>query len=304
MVKKTTQQRKRKQPKRQQGANFASELSLASKRYAALLADPCNGPLVQSPFGAGSGGLVSRFESDFLVGWSATSTNTAVAFAPAIPMVYGEGAALTSDTAAINWATTTASPGRAYLLSNARSFRCLSACIQVYWPGSELNRSGIISLGQAGAQEALSTVLTVSQLRSSSQYVERMPERMSEIIWRPTDAEVAWNTPNDTTDMDRFSALYVTASGIPVSTGIRVRVVAVYEWIPRPDLAGGMVLPTAKVGTSDTLGGIVSALDKFGDWMYHGAGATAKAVSSLVAGGTAVGRVANGTYRVARALLT
>lgn len=301
--KKAVQQRPRKQRKAQQRDQFGQSLGDAARKYAALLADPCNGPLVQSPFGAGSGGLVSRFETDYVIGDAPSTTAVALCFAPAIPQVWTPAANLTADNLPVTWALNNGSPGRPYLLANSRAFRCLSACVQVYWAGSELSRGGVISLGQMSVQEAGSATVTVAQLRAASQYVERMPEKCAELVWRPTEAELAWNKPIDNSDSDRYSALYVTAGGLPATSGVRIRIVAVYEWLPSADLSGGMVLPTTKPGSRDTLGGVLETLDRFGNWMYHGAGSVAKTVSSLVAGGTAVGRVAGGTYRMGRMLM-
>lgn len=277
----------------------------AANRYAALLADPCHGPLVQSPFGAGTGGLVNRFEADFMIGTFGTSTAAVHVFSPALNQSWGETSALTTDSQTIAFSSfNAAAPGYNYFLNNARAFRCLSACVQVYWPGSELTRAGVISIAQMNSVEALSAASTVARLRAAAPYVERMPATHSELIWRPCESELAWNNPTDTAEDDQVSALVVTAAGLPAGVGIRLRVVAVYEWLPRPDLVQGMVLPSSKPSTTATLAGVVGALDKFGNWMYHGAAHTAKALSSVYAGASAVGQLARGVSRLSVGLLT
>lgn len=280
-----------------------SSLCASSKAYAALLLDPCNGPLLPGPFGNGNGGLVARFERDFTIGVGALETAAAVAFIPGMPTVYN--AATTSDTAALAWSQdTTKAPGTSYLGTNAIQVRCLSACVQVMWPGSELSRQGIISLGQGGAGGISSAITQIGQLRAAAQATERMPNDMLEIKWRPNDFEQNWNsaagilgTPSND-ELDKWSALYITASGMPASVGIRVRIVAVYEYIPRPDVMSGATTNIAKPSNTDTLGRVLSALDATGQWMISRGYMAARAASSLYAGVGAVYNVGAGVARI------
>jgi len=273
--------------------------------YARLLADPCNGPLVSGPFGDGGGGIISRFEIDTIVNNSATDVASELMFLPANNQGYIGSTAITSDSLAVTPAPTSqVTPGQIFLIANASQYRCLSACIQIYWPGTELNRSGIVSLGQYSAN-IITQVSSVGSLRSSAQYVERMPEQMAEIIWRPNSYDLEWSYPNAPTVsalQQKASALCVTASGFPVSTGIRYRVVAVYEWFP---LSGGGLVQTDNRGTTsaNTFADVIRKLDTFGDWMYHGALNTGKAMSSIAAGVRAVGQVAYGAKKLAPLLM-
>lgn len=261
-----------------------------------------------SPFGAGSAGLVSRFERDFVFGNAAGETCAALAFIPASGTVYWT--ASTGDSVALTWLQATAqAPGSSFLAANARQFRCLAACAQVMWPGSELNRQGIISLAQGPAEEVASTVSTVGNMRSAAQHVERMPEDIVEIKWRPNDSELQWNNAAGvlsapaSVDLEKYGALFATSAGAPAATGIRVRLVAIYEWLPRPDVAPGMSTSYSKPPNTDTLTKVLTALDAAGHWTVSRAGLAARAASSLYSGLSAAYTVGAGLSRLGRLAL-
>lgn len=278
----------------------------ASADYAALLADPCNGPLVSGPFGDGSGGVVSRFERDIVINSSATDVAAALVFIPGLCQAQVSSAPITSDTGIITFAGLGGSdiPGNGFLATNAGSFRCLAACVQVYWPGTELNRQGIVSMGQFPADITTDAVVSTSDIRTASPYVERMPEGMVELKWRPTAYETTWQRANmvqDTsTDWDKYTALTVTAAGIPVSTGIRVRMVAVFEWVPKPGTASGLTTIHRTTVKTGSLSSIIAALDRTGDWMYNGAMKAGHALASMARGVGAIASVTNGANRLGR----
>lgn len=281
----------------------------ASIRYAQLLADPCNGPLVSGPFGDGSSGMVSRFERDLIVNNSATDVAAALAFIPGLASAQSAGV-LTSDTGVITFGSlgSTNSPGLGFLTSNAGQFRCLAACVQLYWPGTELNRQGIVSIGQFPADVVTDAVVSTSDLRSASTYVERMPAGMLELKWRPNAYETTWQRPaniTDTaTDWDKYTALVVSAADIPPSTGIRVRMVAVYEWIPKPGTGLGLVSLTRNPVRKGSLANVIDFLDRTGDWMYNGAFKAGHAMASVARGVGAIASLTNGAARLGRLAIT
>jgi hypothetical protein len=274
--------------------------------YAQLLSDPCKGPLVSGPFGDGGGGIVSRFEVDFIVNASATDTTAVVAFTPGLGSAYISSIALPFDSTAFTFTGVAAdSPGLNYFSNNASAFRTLSACMQVYYPGSELSRAGITSIGQYSHATVTAASLTSSVLRSSATYVERVPDQMVELIWRPTNYDLEWfgvGTNEGTALSDKRSTLISTTTGIPISTGMRIRLVAVYEWMPLTTV--GLVMPTRSSNPSaNTFQDVIKKLDSFGDWMYHGALSVGSAASKLYAGARAVGQVAYGTTKMAAMLM-
>lgn len=213
--------------------------------YAKLLTNPCTGPLVHAP-GSTSGGLVTRFESDFIVGSGATETCGFFQISPGAlnsattpPQGFGSLVGFAATDGTVVFPSTGGAglyvPGITYLQANASSFRCIAACTQIYWPGTELNRSGLVSAAQT-TYSALSGVtgLTVATLRSQCPVVERMPTEYFEAKWAPNYTDGLFRNASATTvPEDGHSSILLTWAGIPVSTGVRIRVVCVYEWNPK-----------------------------------------------------------------------
>lgn len=282
------------------------DVAVAAKRYAQLLADPCNAPLVNSPIGDGRGGNTVRFETDFVIGNGATNTGTAVAWVPNSPGVWVNDVALTTDFTNFAWTTSpNPAPGGAFVTAQATQFRCISGCVQVYWPGSELNRQGIISLSHTGGEIMTLTANTTSALRINATYVARTPAGFAEIVWRPNEYDTLFSEPVAevaTVNQRKKSAIVVTAAGLPVNTGIRIRIVAVYEYIP--DITSGMKLAASGAPSGVTLGTVLGMLDRTGDWMYNAAHMGAKALSSLSGGVGGMLSLGNGAYRLGRAMLS
>jgi hypothetical protein len=269
-------------------------LTPAESKYMELLRNPCTGPLVRAP-GSSEGGSIIRFETDFITGNGATSTAGFLNWAPGAynnftPNAYGPGGVVASavnDTTAVSVANLVPAemPGYTFLQNNASSYRCIAACMQIYWPGSELNRSGIVSAAQ-GTYGLLSigTNVATQQVRSLSPHVERMPTDMIEAIWAPSysDGLFRANNPVTTTGTipeDGHSSLLCSWAGIPVSTGVRIRLVGVFEW--RPKILG-LVLSS---NTADSGGGSVqfvrTVLDHIDpNWWYHARQAAARFVAN------------------------
>jgi len=98
---------------------------------------------------------------------------------------------------------------------------------------------------------------------------QRMPNNQIEIRWRPGDGDQMFiDSATDTpaAEFARRTAIAITFKGIPVSTGMRFRCVAVYEY--QPEVGQGMVAPVEARNTSNnTFDQIINVLDKTGDWM-------------------------------------
>jgi hypothetical protein len=249
--------------------------SSAVMEYAKLLANPCTGPLVHAP-GSSEGGQVVRFETDFILGNGATDTAGAFLFTPgAINSQtnngYGFGGLngiAVNDTTALTLTATdafggTSVPGYTFIRSNASSYRCIAACLQVYWPGSELNRAGIVAAAH-GTYGLLNSAgsYTAAQLRAICPVVERMPTDHMEIKWAPNFSDGLFRNPTSpNAPEDGHSAILLTWAGIPVSTGVRIRCVCVYEWRPR---TSGLVLSsnTALSDSAYTVQDVRAQLDK------------------------------------------
>lgn len=286
---------------RKSGATLS--LSDAGVRYAKLLADPCNGDLVNGPFGDGQGGMVARFEREYMVNVTATDANAFLAYVPSTGAVYISSVALPTDTTPFTMIPMAPNgwPGYTFLQPNSSHIRPLAACVQVYWPGSELNRQGVVSLGRHNA-EVFNDTLDVSSLRAQANYIKRMPADCFEMLWRPTESDTIgreWIPAPSV--FSGTTAIVFTATGIPVSTGVRIRVVGVFEWMPDP--TSGFKNVIVRNPSPHRLADILAFLDRTGDWMSGTAHAAGRAVSSLAAGVGSIMSLGNGVNRIGRALL-
>jgi len=176
----------------------------------------------------------------------------------------------------------------------------------VYWPGSELNRQGIISLSRVGADTVAAANNQVSNFRTAANYVERTPAGVAEIVWRPNDSDMLFAEPGSegaaTPLGQKKTAILITAAGLPVATGIRIRLVAVYEVIPR--VTSGFKLSSKGHQAGITLGGVLNMLDnKGGDWMYNAVHTGAK-LASHFGGVGGILSIANGAARIGKQLLS
>lgn len=253
-------------------------LDTAAREYASLIADPCNAKLTGTIWPGSHGAFVSRFETDFMIGTSVSTTATTVIYVPGTNSTYvpGIGGTLDNTDFLLSSGTAAQSPGVSFLSSNAGTIRAVASCIQVSFVGTELNRSGVVSGGvmnTGSITKYLDTAsgggnsnVQVGQLRSLTQHVERMPTDMMEITWFPASGDInpfqyaavsntAASNVNDAADKN---ALVITASGFPVSTGIRVRIVTVVEWTPR--VAAGFVATVEHPKSSNSLNDVLRAL--------------------------------------------
>lgn len=275
---------------------FRKGLDTQARKLAALLADPCAGPIVEPIYLGETDGFLTRFESDIIISNGATETAAAFAFVPgAIGATGGAGAfgswmnanaaAMVTDGTSTGFQNTAANqPGIAVLAANSRAVRVVAACLQVYYPGSELTRAGIIGIGQCSASTFASNA-TAGTLRTLAPHVARTPSTMMEIRLKPGDGEANWSDPGATTtltDFENYQSLFVSLAGGPVSTGIRVRCVAVYQWIP--SAASGLVAPTTSNSSSNSMRDVLGYLQAAGQWAYTNGDAITRVASTVMYG--------------------
>jgi hypothetical protein len=287
----------RKQPKR---SVQHSSLDPYALQYARLLADPCNGPLVNGIAGDGQGGIVSRFEGDFVINGGGTETAAFLAFVPGVNQYYTSGGLLLADNTAF---TLTTSNAFNYLANtgNIGSYRCLSACVQVFWPGTENNRAGVISLGQFNLGDITAGAINTGYVRTGSQYIERTPNTMSELKWTPTQQDMSWNeiNANDTVTpalSQKHGALVISGAGLTIGTGLRVRIVGVYEW--KPAISSGLGNQVKIPRSKNSLTDVLRWLEGTGYSVYNGAIQAANTASSIYSAGKAVARLGYGTAKM------
>lgn len=273
--------------------------------YAKLLANPCTGPLVPGPFGDGTGGIISRFEIDQVIDTGATSVGSFVGFVPSSLAFYTAATAITGDGVAFSpyqVGTKNAGPGSAFCVANSGSYRVLSACLQLYYPGTELSRAGITGIGQANVGSLSSAAITLATTRTLSNFVERVPVDKVELVWRPNLWDLEWTNlatidAETSSNFNRRSTLFASTFGIPVSTGMRVRMVSVVEWIP--SAATGQPSNIIVKNSNNTYTEVLNWLDSLGEWAYKGAMQVSKTTASLYSGARAVSHVAYGVGKMA-----
>lgn len=297
-----SQKKQQPQPSARRKLASRAALDANARRYASLIADPCKGPLVEGVYPGAGGGVVSRFESDFLLAYGGTETATAVFFTPGFnsELVGGNGGgmlltpttAITSDSGTIAFQNSTGfAPGYTWLANNAKAFRSVAACIQVSWPGTELTRQGIVGLGQTTLSNCLGGTQNAGNLRVLANSVARMPDDTLELVLRPTEASQRWCDPTLSPTLAVVQevwgdapSLFLTASGFAGGTGIRVRVVNVVEWLPATATGIAGSVPRAPA-SNNTLTDVLHFLDTAmgNKWVRRAGG---YALSYLTGGGS------------------
>lgn len=287
-----------------------SGLDAQGAAYARLLADPCAAKLAHPLYAGGEGGYLMRVESDQIINNAATDVGSFGYWCPGAvatgSLTTGISATfVTSDTAS-QAVTSTAltAPGKAWLLANAGAARCVAACLQISFPGAELNRSGIVAVGQANYGKFTSNSFSPSELRTMAERVRRMPDGMVEIRLVPNFDSQGYSTPNSSVSDDKgLPALFFSVFGIPVNTGIRVRLVAVYEWIPSQ--GEGITLPSAMTTSEsrNSLNDVLRVMKGYGDWAYGGFTEAAGTMSSLYGAASAGRALIRGTRAAGYALM-
>lgn len=252
-------------------------LDAAAKRYARLVNDPCYADLSLPTYAAAGTGLLMRVESDFILGAEATSVGAAVVFTPGLNSVTAGSRSVTipttvvnADTATITWvdAPTSSCPGGG-MASIMTQCRAVAACLQISFVGSELQRAGVVSLSQSTYQTATS-MSTTAQIRANSERVVRMPDGVLEIKLAPTDLNANFAPAAALAAPDKYMmpCLVASVTGIPSSTGVRVRCVQVLEWTPAA--SDGVVMSTKSADSDSTLAGIIRFLQTARpDWQYE-----------------------------------
>lgn len=266
-------------------------LDSAAAAYARLLKDPCNAALVHPTYYGTTGGYVARFVTDFTV-LTATDTYLNIFWAPSAIGSNSTGMAASSTATAgvVGDLAGSKVPGHSFITGSMVSkYRAVAACIQIMWNDTELNRAGQISLGNGPTIIGTPTI-TGDSLATQLPNQTRIPEDMSEIIWRPSNADMNFRDPSatQTDDLTECSSL-LAAIRVPTGTAgrVRVRCTAVYEWVP--EFGSGLSVPTTSTNkSSNTLNDVVNALDSTGNWMFK----ASNAIGSFAAGAYRLGRAA------------
>lgn len=268
-----------------------TRLDVPARDLARLIMDPCNAKLTQSIWPGAEGAFVGRFETDYIAYSSATETAGALVYCPGINAGYVNLTPAVLDTTATLLQSGAPAPGGSFfgvVGGTAASYRTVACCVQVSYPGSELTRAGIVSGGvvQFGtvapnistAGGGTNVATSVSALRTLSQHTERTPQNMMEITWFPGPGDMRFYNLNGNasitgsdvvTEGEDKNAIIITVAGLPVSTGVRIRIVTVFEWTPRAGL--GVVSSAQTPASSSTLNDVLRALPASGgsNWFIN-----------------------------------
>jgi len=205
--------------------------------YARLLADPCGAPLTHPLYAGGEGGILVKAESVINIAAGASETGVLMHWTPGA-IGSGNTELLTSAPAGDSATATAASstPGKTFLNDNATGVRVVAACMQVTYLGTELNRSGTIAMGRTqGSLIDPTNTVSLSGLSTALEHFTRTPDSTLELRWVPANMDQSFTDPNvatPTQERDRKSALTLSASGLVAASGLRIRLVAIYEYQP------------------------------------------------------------------------
>lgn len=265
--------------------------------YAKLLMDPCNGKIVPPVFPGGDAGFLFRAESFGSLGLGGTDTAGILHWSPGYVNNNSTeliAVATASGATAGTMATFASSPGRSFLITNAKGVRCIAACLKVTFLGSEAARAGRVHYGVTQASLIDVGVSNVpDQIAQTLQNYTRTPPEAIELFWRPTIADTEFNDPGETASAvirDRKSALTVTFAGLPASVGLSFHFTAVYEWTPAPNIGVGHNT-SGKADSRNTLDDVLDWVRSQGFKYVHQFTDNAMGVAGRFAGAAAMAGV-------------
>lgn len=243
------------------------KLDAEARRYAALLQDPCFAPLTPALYDGSGSGLFVRVESDVIIDSAATETCAACYFTPGIlssiannSSLRKAGSALSNDLSSLGWTDeATKQPGYGFIGAFGAT-RVVSACLQASYVGAEQNRSGVMAFGQVSRKIA-DGFATPAAVRQEASLVARVPDGVMEIKLVPEQINGEWAPVNAAVaQLDSYPTLFFSASGLPVATGIRIRLVQVLEW--QPVSAAGVISQPVQSNSINTVSQVLKALAK------------------------------------------
>lgn len=308
---------KRSASKKQQGNQQAAKtgrkrrvqsiragLDKAALDYARLLEDPCRADLVRPTYNFGSSGYLARVKQIVAIGGNSGAVDAYTAFAPANDADNATSSGSMwhhgySTTTGGTLGTLTGANGPAWLRSsNVGYYRPVAGCLKVHYTGSELSRSGLISLGLAPglALAAGETgVGSVSGIVPSTAKTVRLGSEPHEVRWLPLSSDDQIFAASDQPTTGGYSVLgssvvYVLAQGVPAGT-VNVEVDFVYEWVPDMAYASSsMEVSISPPPSRNTLADVLRFLDQ----AYGGL----QAFATSSGGRKLLGVVARGAYSV------
>lgn len=261
----------------------------AAKRWVRLLRDPCGADPVPGCYPSLGTGYLIRCESDFIIGAEATSVGAVCIFTPGVlsqpggtASVFIPSTVVNSETIGINWVNSFNNQPGNTMAAVVGQVRAVAACVRATYAGTEQNRGGFLSMGQM-TQEAAFSLGNLAQVRANLERTTRMPGGTAEFRMEPNAESGEFMTvmaSGAPMGLSRLPTLVVAASGLAPSTGIRVRLTTVFEWVPK--FSGGMSAPYGPPPSSSSYTVVLRWLNAhYPNWQVDLLGAAATGVLAL-----------------------
>jgi len=266
--------------------------------YAKLLADPCGADLVHPPHMYGSSGYLTRLKAIVTAGNNGGAVDSYTAFVPT-----GDPNGVSSlsqfqfgysTTAGGALGTITGASGLNFLAQPVvGQFRPVAGCAKVHYTGSELNRSGTVTLGVLPqlAIAAGEVATAASNYVNNNMRTVRLGSEPHEVRWLPlSPADERWYSADETLvpgTSDWGTSLVVYVQNAPAGS-VTIEVDFVYEWVPgaTQGITQTVIAPKSANTTKDVL-----------RFVSNAAGGLAEFATSP-SGKRVLGSVARGVYAV------
>lgn len=290
----------------------------SASEYAQMLCDPCNATLKAPLYPGTTGSNVMRYRAESVVG-DATTTACIVAYHP----VFGSWSCSVAggNTAAVLNYNADAWPGDNFLNAvntSISAYRGVAGCMQVAYPGTELNRGGYVAMGVINGRAIWSAIsatnggagvpIAPTSVIEMLTHTQRMPVDEVECAWVPAFGDQEFDSFRIATSADsimsenfskaNFVVLVVQGATASAAGIIRVTNTSIVE----VNWAGGrgLVSNAAHVQTNPTtFTQVIAALQRKDPHWYINA---AKKVARLV-GTAAMGYYTGGAAGLATSLM-
>lgn len=213
-----------------------------------MLSDPCGAEITPSAFG-GRNGYPQRLSG---FNYVSVPANGACLFAwhPGAGNVTFSTAADASVNFTPTWGTTNngCSAPIGALPTISDDVRCLAACLEVTYVGTELDRSGAMGVlaGHADSVVRGGVVTNVISKMGIANEFGRTPKDTIEIKWVPAELDQQYTNLSDAPTNffgDRTAIGFALIAG-DKAVAVRLRLTVIYEFLPKS--GSGMPLPTVQ----------------------------------------------------------
>lgn len=273
---------------------IVTQLDEHARAYIRLLLDPCNAPLTYST-NPMTGAFVTRFNLDWALG-TGTAQDLGMLLQPGnFAGDSGNGGMyfMSSAPGSNMTVTPTPIPGIGNMRLNASVCRPIAACLDMYYTGAELYRSGIVgTLYNTGQQVEALDVFTCTQLLSNCYRRDRMPTNKCTVKWRPNnEADQQIRDPNlsysATVESTRNSQVGLLFPSCDTNFNGSIRVTVVWEWTPKTNTSA-VGSPYSKHSTTPHAT-VLGIIDKMEGWMEAAVETAGHVKSYYDAGKRAIG---------------